>query len=639
MKQFKILFFLLSVSLTQAQETNLDSLLHVWTNPALPDTIRMSALYDYTWDGYINTEPDSATYFGNLLNEMAKKNKSLKHQAKGIKTIGYANYIKGNLTIALDYYQQSMQLFEKAGLKLGAVNMQFGIANIYKMQGNVTKAISYYTNSLKKYEILGDKLGQGNCFSGIAALYQLENNLPKALEAAQKSINIFEEMNNKNGLALQESNIGSIYFLMQQFTKAEEKFNLGLKLYKELGRKDGEAVVLGYLGNLYDHLKQHQKAFECQQQCYQIYKQIGDAAGMAGSLNNLAYYYLDLNDLNKAIDYAKKALEIGNKNGIATNQRDAAETLYEAYEKSGKLKEAMSMYKLFISMRDTILNENNKQEILKQELEYNYEKEKTLNEKEHEKEIAISHEKESKQKVISISIAIGLIFVLLFALFIVNRLRVTNKQKKEIEFQKQLAEYQKEIVDEKQKEIIDSINYAKRIQTALIAGHELLRNNLPEHFVFFKPKDIVAGDFYWASVCPEGFLYITADCTGHGVPGAFMSLLNISKLSEAINQKHIYRPDLILNDVRTGIIDALNPKGSIEESKDGMDAVLCMIDLKNKRLQYAAANNAFYIIRNKKIMVCKADKMPVGKAQEDIVAFTHNKIDLQEGDVIYTFTD
>jgi ligand-binding sensor domain-containing protein/serine phosphatase RsbU (regulator of sigma subunit) len=209
----------------------------------------------------------------------------------------------------------------------------------------------------------------------------------------------------------------------------------------------------------------------------------------------------------------------------------------------------------------------------------------------------------------------------------------------ELKKQKNIAEKQTLLVEAKQKEILDSIQYARRIQQALLASDTLLNSNLPEHFVFFKPKDVVSGDFYWATPTEDGFIYITADCTGHGVPGAFMSLLNISKLSQIINENKITRPDLIFNHVRTEIIKALNPEGSNEESKDGMDAVLCKLDLKTMKLDFAAANNSFYIIRNGEKISCKADKMPVGKGHDDSVPFTHTSVQLQKGDVIYTFTD
>jgi serine phosphatase RsbU (regulator of sigma subunit) len=236
--------------------------------------------------------------------------------------------------------------------------------------------------------------------------------------------------------------------------------------------------------------------------------------------------------------------------------------------------------------------------------------------------------------IIAILSAVGII-LLLFTIRSNNQRRKANKLLSE---QKNEIEKQKHLVDEKQKEILDSINYAKRIQTALMANSNMMQANLKEHFVLFKPKDIVAGDFYWAARLPDSFIYITADSTGHGVPGAFMSLLNISKLNDAINQK-ITRPDLVLNEVKTGIIRALNPEGSSEESKDGMDAILCKLDLKNMKLQFAAANNSFCIIRHKTIINCKADKMPVGKSHDDNSVFTFNEINLEKGDMIYTFTD
>jgi serine phosphatase RsbU (regulator of sigma subunit) len=246
----------------------------------------------------------------------------------------------------------------------------------------------------------------------------------------------------------------------------------------------------------------------------------------------------------------------------------------------------------------------------------------------------IISKQESVITIIAVLSALGVI-LLLFSFRSNNQRRKANKL---LSQQKALVEKQKQLVDEKQKEILDSINYAKRIQTALMANSKMMHDNLSDHFVYFKPKDIVAGDFYWAARLPDSFIYITADSTGHGVPGAFMSLLNISKLNDAINN-NITRPDLVLNEVKSGIIRALNPEGSSEVSKDGMDAILCRIDIHNMKLQYAAANNSFCIIRDKTIITCKADKMPVGKSHDDASLFTYNEFALQKGDMIYTFTD
>ena len=201
-------------------------------------------------------------------------------------------------------------------------------------------------------------------------------------------------------------------------------------------------------------------------------------------------------------------------------------------------------------------------------------------------------------------------------------------------------------VEEAHKEITDSIHYAKRIQRALLASDNILKKNLPEYFVLYKPKDIVSGDFYWCTPVPtssekEGIKTIiaTCDCTGHGVPGAFMSLLNISKLGETINEKKIILPHLILNQVRDEIIKVLNPVGAEIESKDGMDCVLCLFDFHKMELQFAAANNTLWLLRNNEIIEYGADKMPVGIYHGVTKSFTLQTIQLLKNDVIYTFSD
>ena len=166
-----------------------------------------------------------------------------------------------------------------------------------------------------------------------------------------------------------------------------------------------------------------------------------------------------------------------------------------------------------------------------------------------------------------------------------------------------------------------------------------MMNDTKNFFILYKPKDIVSGDFYWAHEINNKFYICTADCTGHGVPGAFMSMLNISYLNESIIEKNISKPDMILNHIRDEIIHSLNPEGSEEESKDGMDCILACFDFTTYTLEYAAANNSFYIVRDKELIHCVADKMPVGKSPRDHEPFTLHTIQLQKGDTVYMLTD
>ncbi len=215
-----------------------------------------------------------------------------------------------------------------------------------------------------------------------------------------------------------------------------------------------------------------------------------------------------------------------------------------------------------------------------------------------------------------------------------------------INYSKEISQ-QKDVIEEKNKDIVSSIHYAKRIQQALLASETLLTKNLPDHFVLYKPKDIVSGDFYWAAEAKDAkdeqlnnkFLLCTGDCTGHGVPGAFMSLLGVSFLNEIVIERKILRPDLIFNHLRDDIIKVLNPAGTLDEGKDGMDAVLCSFDFKTLALEFACANNPLWIIREGKMIEFKPDKQPIGMYEGEIKTFTLQTVQLQKGDVVYTLTD
>ena len=195
---------------------------------------------------------------------------------------------------------------------------------------------------------------------------------------------------------------------------------------------------------------------------------------------------------------------------------------------------------------------------------------------------------------------------------------------------------QRDQIAYQKKHITDSIQYAKRIQTAILPSMELFSDKL-EHFVLFKPRDIVSGDFYWAEKIENKHLIIAADCTGHGVPGAFMSMLGVSLLNEIVLTKGIIRPDEILNTLRVKIVEALK-QDTDSVIKDGMDMAVCLIDYENDKLLFSGSNNPLYHIRNGELTQVKGDKMPVA-IHEVMDRFTLHELDLVSGDTFYTFSD
>lgn len=312
-------------------------------------------------------------------------------------------------------------------------------------------------------------------------------------------------------------------------------------------------------------------------------------------------------------------------------------------------------------MRDSIESEENKNELIRQEFKYEYEKqaasdsiksieEKRIQEAMIEKKNAEIESKE-KEKMMLYG---GLGLIALFSLFIFNRFRVTRKQNKIIEQQKidvekqklfadeqrDKAELQQHLVEEKNKEIMDSIHYAKRIQSAILPLEENVNDHLGENFILYKPKDVVAGDFYWLEQKDDSVLFAACDCTGHGVPGAMVSVVCVTGLNRSVREHGLVDPGLILDRTREIVIQEFEK--SEEGVKDGMDVALCSLKKQEDQfiLDYAGAFNPLWIIRKEKDEVeeIRPDKQPVGK-YIDSKPFTTKRIQLQKGDSIYVFSD
>ena len=500
--------------------------------------------------------------------------------------------ILGDYSKALDFQFKALKIADSTQNKrnMAATNKAIGI--IYWYEGNYPKALEYYLRAQRLQEILHDTLGISNSLNNIGLIYRNMGNKDKALEFYKQALGYEEKTNNVKGIGNTLNNIGVVYHLNNDFSSALHYFSSALEIRKKRNDKVGISTSLSNIGSTYLSMKNYPKAVEYLKMALGISKEIDDLEGVKVSCDGLYQIYFEKKDGNNALKYFKE----------------------------------------YINARDSLVNEESKRNAERQELQYEHEKEKIEFRKEQEKQKAIAGAEKKKQQLIIICITSGLIMMLLFVVFLFNRFQVTKRQKR-------IIEKQKIIVDEKNKNITDSINYAKRIQRALLASDYLLKKNLPDFFVLYKPKDIVSGDFYWANTIENKFLLIIADCTGHGVPGAFMSLLNISFLNEATIEKKISSPDLTLHHVREQIVSALNPEGTETEGKDGMDCVLCSFDFKKNSLEFACANNPLWILRDNQIIQYKPDKIPVGMQTGEKQHFTLQKTILQKGDTIYAFTD
>ena len=358
---------------------------------------------------------------------------------------------------------------------------------------------------------------------------------------------------------------------------------------------------------------------------------------MATSYSNIGILYTKTGEYVKALDNLSKGLEIAKEIGALLRVKEAYDGLTHLYKKQKDYKNAYEYHQLFSKAKDSLFNEEKSKDIGKLEAQYEYDKKLQKQTLEQEKKEAVAAEKSRKQKVIIWAVSSGLLMLLLFMGFLYNRFRLIRKQKNIIEDQKKIVEEKNSLVEQKNKDITDSILYAERIQNAMLPTDKQIKELLPESFVLFKPKDIVSGDFYWMTEKAGKVFFTAADCTGHGVPGAFMSMIALSLLNETVNEKGITKPSDIFYEVRKGFITFL--KQTDDGQRDGMDAVLCALDKKTSELQFATANNPLYLIRNGNLQETKPDKQPVGLLHGEQKPFTNHKIQLQKGDTIYILSD
>ena len=601
----KTLFIFLSLLLntsflfcqvTEEDEKTIDALKAVISN-SLHDSDKVNAYFD--WDGII--------YISNpaLDLELNKKIKSI---------------CETNLSESLNKNEE--KFFSKY-LSSAYNNLALSFAD----QGNFDKALKYHNLSLKIASKANDVFGMANSYNNLGNIYADMENNQKALIYYEKSLELALTMKRNSNLSSAYSNIGNIYTNMGDINKAMVYLLKGLELEIKNGNKAGMAISYNNLGDVFVDKEDYDSALYYFDKALILSKEIGSEQGVAIVLNALAKVRYDKNQFNEAIELSKEVLEISEESGGIFEKSSALFMLYLCYKETGKEGASLSMYEQYIVLEDSIESESNQKELIKQEFKHSYERQKAVDDSEHEKQLLLSTEQEKKQKLISFFVAGGLLLVLIFSIVIFNRLRITKKQKL-------IIENQKHIVEEKNQEITDSIQYAKRIQNAILPPNKIVEEALPNSFILYKPKDIVAGDFYWLEHQKDQVLFAAADCTGHGVPGAMVSVICNNALNRSVREHKLTAPGEILNKTREIVIQEFEK--SDEEVQDGMDIALC--SLSEKKLQYAGAHNPLWIIRNNEILETKANKQPIGQFDNPQPYTTHT-FDLQKGDTIYIFSD
>ncbi|MGZ3901449.1 MAG: tetratricopeptide repeat protein, partial [Bacteroidia bacterium] len=647
------LFFILSYGLSFSQGKTTDSLQRVLAG-SKEDTSKVNTLINLSWENYSRGNIDEALSHIKEAIKLANKQGFKKGVIKGLIHNGIFNAGRSEYDSALVNYQRALTMAETLNEKKLISKASSNMGIVYMSQGDYQRALNTFYKSLAIDQELNNKTEIGKSFTNLGIVYSYMGNFPKSLECYTNALKIHEFLNEKRSIIKCYVNIGNLYNTQKDFLKAVDYFNKSLKLSKEMGDKQGLAKSYFNLGVAYKGLQEKDKAVECYNRALEFNRELNNPDGISRCYSSLGVINESLKNYDQALNYYKESLSIaedleskeligeaylniGYLQGTLKNYKESNENAFKAmsifreienpdnlcavYEllaknfySTGKHKQAYEYHVMFKNLVDSIFNIDNSEMLSDIKTNFEVEKKESELKLQQEKKDAVAMEESRRQVIIRNSIIICAVLFLVLAFLIYRNLHQSKKANEIIKLQKEEVEHQKELVEENRREILDSIHYAKRIQNTLLANKQFIDLNLPGNYVYFNPKDIVSGDFYWATNKQNRFYLAVCDSTGHGVPGAFMSLLNISFLNEAVNERNIEKPNEIFDHVRKRLIENI----SQEEQKDGMDGILVCFDNNTGTITYSAANNAPVLVCNNTLQHLSCDKMPVGKGERDM---------------------
>lgn len=669
------ILFLLTLGYSLAQNENdsrisplLDSLMSVLDREKI-DTITAEILHDIAYEyKYVGENETARKYIYESL-AMCNQLNWQKGRAKAFNVIADSYLNVASYDTASIYFERAIEISDSFNLKSALASSYLNYSNLFSEKSDYPTALHYLLSCLNIVEELKDEHRIGGSLINIGIIYFYQNELDTALHYFERSLQIYKRRKDTQSLSFVYTNIGAVYANQDKLTKSLHYFRQAAKTKKELNEMNGLCIVNQNIAEISNHLSTIDE--DSLHSMPEIYK-YADLNNLQGSLRDSAKLYLNraieiANEINSnynilsslstlgniyvaekeygnAIDTYKRGIKMAEELKTGQYKMDIYKNLYQVFEETHEYDSALHYYKLFAQQQDSLFSKEKQQEIGKYEAEYAYEKEKALKEAEYQKQLALDKEELKRQKLVQWFLGIILFIIAIVAIVIYRALRISRKRKAAIEDQK-------EIIEKKNLEILSSIRYASRIQNALLKEEESVTPELPNHFIFFRPRDIVSGDFYWSVKQDEQWYLAVADCTGHGVPGAFLTMLGTAYLNEILGTDIQTTPDIILNELREKIVNQLSQSENVDDSKDGMDISLISINLKTLEAEWAGANNPIYIVRKKQdesddimtigdqsLLEIKGDKQPIGFHSRQ-QPFTSHKYQFQKGDSFYLISD
>lgn len=607
--------------------------------------------------------------------------------------------LMGNLNESLSSFHKALLTEEQLGNYYNQAVLLNKISLLYSDLGYYALGLKYLYQGVGIAEKHNDLFNQTELLYSISVIYFLQKDFKTSEIYLNKADSINKIINNKHIFPNIHSARGSLFVEYDKYNEAYNEFMISMVGFEEIGDSIGLANTLNNLGYFYLKQGQFKESIKYHKQSLKIKQKLGDQSSVAFSLESIAESYLRKGDLDSAYSFANRCMSSAMDFNMLYLQDLSSQIIATIYQKKRDFQLAYYWLSKSKDIHNSIFNDNNSRSI--HQLEKNLEFEKKFQEQEMDsqrRELELK-EKAKRSRVIGQFLgfsAVLALLVMLISLYSYNQKRKHNfllqEQKEEIIVQNEeimaqreslydlneeltqknevisesleenerqrnslanlawelqekaeLIEKQRDELFHQKKEITDSIVYAQRIQNAILPTAEMVKEVFPESFVFYKPKNIISGDFYWVSNIRGYKIFALGDCTGHGVPGGIMSMLGIAYLSDIINKDHITKASDVLEEMRRQIIESLHQynRDDEAESYDGMDMAFCALNTQTMELQFSGANLPAYVFKKSSQnspIILREDRMPVGQfIKAD--PYKNQVVKVEQGDMIYLFTD
>lgn len=553
----------------------------------------------------IKTLPDSSGQKAKAYNDMAWE-------------VGYIN-----LDSSIHYAEKGKELAVKYGHGRHHAQSWNVLGTIYNDKGDYNKAITCHLKAIELREQLGIETDLANSYHNMALVYSNMDSLSTALMWQRKTYAIYRKHEKYYTLAMTCNNLGATFSGMKMYDSAIVYYQQGITYSIQASRNLTLAMNHTGLGFCFATQKNVSKANYHAQEGLRIVREMQSPYELMGAFETTALTYELLTEYDRSLMYLDSAMILAEQLGVLSSVMKNRQARAEILFKSGKHKEALVEFERYEAIKDTLLNAEKAKSI--RDTEERYKKEKNG------KELAILEKQNVRQSWLVSVVLFSIVGLIVLMALLYGRINMGKKSG-------ELLRQTQQVIEEKNKNITDSILYARKIQEAVMPDKSHLLQHFADSFIINRPKDIVGGDFWWIQDRGDDVWICIADCTGHGVPGAFMSVMCSTFLNETVVTHPEATPSVIFTKLREKITATLS-RTKAQGTLDSMDAVLLRIDTKRRTLQSAGANNPVWIVRNGIMTTLKPDKQPVGKWGEVAAPFTLHEYALESGDMIYSGSD